>query len=426
MIDILRPSFSQKHPVIIFGCGEWGKSLFLYLYNLKYEISAFCDNNPSLWTEKLYGTPIYAPEVCAKQYRSHMFVVACKNNADEISDQLKQLQIPDSHIRILDGNQNNVKYIMRESVFLTNINENYQVDMALRVEQGYIALVKISDPYNRHYRILLDQKTCERLVLKPGKDSFDYLSEFEKYYSSYRSVKEIKIHKGKRNSVQLLMACCHKDQHVLERAEDNFTNAIQCGRALTAVQICELSDDSGDNISVKNGDYSECTAIYWAWKNGWAENADYIGLRHYRRRLTITEEQLQNLDANGIDMILMEPTYVENLSAHFCDGAGGKKDWDMLRQAIKEVKPEYYEDFLEYEKQHMICQCNMFVMRRKLFDEYSEYLFSVLDWIDNFYSEMAERDDRYLGYLAESLTSLFALHNKERLQVAYADMEIIL
>lgn len=424
MIDILKPNISLDYPVIIFGCGEWGKSLFLYLYSLKYEISAFCDNNPNLWTEKLYGAPIYAPEVCAKQFRNHMFVVACKNNADEICNQLKQLQIADSHIRIFDGNQNNVKY-MRESVFLTSLNENYQVDMTLKVEQGYIALVKSFDPYNRHYRILLDQNLYEKLALKPGKDSFEYLSEFEKYYGSYRSVNKIKIYKGETNSVHLLMACCHKDKHVFERAEDSFTSAIQCGRALTDVQVCELSDDSGDNISAKNGNYCECTALYWAWKNGWAENADYIGLRHYRRRLLITEEQLQNLNANGIDMVLMEPTYVENLSAHFNKGVGGKKDWDMLRQAIKEVRPEYYEDYIKFEEQHMICQCNMFVMRRKLFDEYSEYLFSVLGWIDNCYSEVVERDDRYLGYLAESLTSLFALHNKKRLQVIYADMEII-
>ena len=90
----------------------------------------------------------------------------------------------------------------------------------------------------------------------------------------------------------------------------------------------------------------------------------------------------------------------------------------MFRRAIKEIKLEYYEDFLQFEKQHMICQCNMFVMRRKLFDEYSEYLFSVLGWIDHCYSEVVERDDRYLGYLAESLTSLYALQNKKRLQVA--------
>lgn len=424
MIDAFRLNISQDYPIIIFGCGEWGKSLFLYLYNLKYEVSAFCDNNPDLWAEKLYETPIYAPEVCTKQYRSHMFVITCKKSANEICDQLKKLQIADSHIRKFNGDQNNMNY-MKESIFLTNLNENYQVDLALKVEQGYTALAKLSDPYNRHYRILLDTKLYERWALKAGKNSFDYLSEFEKYYGSYRSVKEIEDYKEKRNTVHLLMACCHKDRHVSDRMEDSITSAIQCGRALTDVQICELSDDSGDNISAKNGNYCECTALYWAWKNGWAADTDYIGLRHYRRRLAITDEQLQSLDANGIDMVLMEPTYVEDFSFHFHLGAGGKQDWDVLGQAVKEVRPEYYESFIHFENQHMVCQCNLFVMRRQLFDEYAEYLFSILGWIDNYYSSLAERNDRYLGYLAESLTSLFAMHNRDRLKLAFADMEIL-
>ena len=56
---------------------------------------------------------------------------------------------------------------------------------------------------------------------------------------------------------------------------------IQVGRAISSVDLGIQGDDTGDNISWKNRNYCELTALYWAWKN--LKEVDIIGLCHYRR-----------------------------------------------------------------------------------------------------------------------------------------------
>ena len=417
-------NISRKDAIVIFGCGNWGKLLFQCLSFLKFHVEAFCDNNEKLWNEKVCNITIYSPEYCVKNFGKHIFIVASKNDANIIVEQLINLNVPIKQIRIFYNNPQISEYI--NNILLSfKLNKEYFVDSALRVEPRYRAVAMKKDLTSRHYRILFDDYLVKKWSMMCGRDIFNYKAEFEKYYGPYISVDEISSDGRFTNSVKLLVACCHKDKKVLKSKESSLLFPIQCGKALTDVQMCELTDDIGANISTKNGNYCECTALYWAWKNGWAMDSDYIGLRHYRRKLRITDEQLQLLGENGIDMVLMEPTYIENLPGHFFKGACGKRDWDMLRQAIQVTMPEYYESFINFENQHMVCQCNLFVMRRKLFDEYAEYLFSILEWIDNYYSSLVERNDRYLGYLAECLTSLFAMHNRDRLKLVFADMEIL-
>lgn len=61
--------------------------------------------------------------------------------------------------------------------------------------------------------------------------------------------------------------------------DDSVYLPIQVGAALHSA-LGYVPDNTGYNISDKNPNYCELTALYWAWKN---LECEYIGLCHYRR-----------------------------------------------------------------------------------------------------------------------------------------------
>ena len=101
----------------------------------------------------------------------------------------------------------------------------------------------------------------------------------------------------KEPKIKILVAC-HKADSAIR--QDDIYMPIQVGKALhPELDLGFQGDDTGDNISEKNGSYCELTAIYWAWKN--LKDVDYIGLAHYRRYFDIRSKCIRNIyPANGI------------------------------------------------------------------------------------------------------------------------------
>lgn len=232
-----------------------------------------------------------------------------------------------------------------------------------------------------------------------------------------------------------ILVCCHK-QDVMASQEPYMP--IHVGKALhPELDLGIQGDNTGDNISEKNGSYCELTGMYWAWKN--LKDVDVIGLCHYRRYFDFHHESLcwqsvKHIDKDHFSMI--DLSIPQEIISRVVNGEiviSGRQylpntigidycfkhisdDLRTLYSVIKERTDIVYQDaFFEVIcKSNIISPCNMFVMRKDYFDNYCSWLFPILEEIekriniDNY--NIIQK--RIFGYMAERLFMVYLYANK--------------
>lgn len=171
-------------------------------------------------------------------------------------------------------------------------------------------------------------------------------------------------------------------------------------------------DDSGDNISAKNPNFNELTAIYWAWKN---TNTSVVGLVHYRRYLgtkrshdvkdRLTKSQIKYL-LRDHDVILPKARnyFIENQRNHYLH-AHANEPYFAMESVIRDDFSDFYPAFQKMESSTKAHLFNMFIMKREAFDDYASFLFGVLDKVEEKVdlSTLSGQDLRVYGFLSERL-----------------------
>lgn len=179
-------------------------------------------------------------------------------------------------------------------------------------------------------------------------------------------------------------------------------------------------DDDGTNIAERNRSFCELTALYWIWKN---RNDSYKGLCHYRRffSTTLFSKRLEScLDEADIVSRLSQYDCIVPLKAYtnmpvdfrYCIGHSSE-DWDALRESIKLVSPDYFDDFTRITKDEFFYPGNMIIANTSVFDDYCEWLFAILFSVESMIS-LVGRDSyqsRAFGFMSERLLRVWLLHN---------------
>lgn len=195
-----------------------------------------------------------------------------------------------------------------------------------------------------------------------------------------------------------------------------------------------IGDDTGDNISGKNPNYCELTALYWAWKN---LSCEYIGLCHYRRyfshkcrsgslkdkRKSILKKEDYEKLLIKYDIILPKKRnyYIETVRSQY-NHAHYKKDLDIVENIIEDIYPEYINSFYKVMNSKSLYIYNMFVMKKSLFDKYCKWLFDILFVLEQRIdiSGYDKYNMRVFGFLSERLFNVW-LEN-ENLKVEVKDI----
>ncbi len=194
---------------------------------------------------------------------------------------------------------------------------------------------------------------------------------------------------------------------------------IQVG---TKESFTEIRDNTKENIASKNPNFCELTAAYWIWKND--QTSEIVGLTHYRRyffknaftnkiKNVLDQEKIEKeLETN--DIIVPKKTRCLKYTVKQAYATTHHiKDFEECRKIIEEKYPSYLEAF-DYVANHKnIYLCNIFITKKKQFDEYYKWLFDILFTLEERtdISNYSDYDKRIYGFLSERLFNVWLKKN---------------
>lgn len=263
--------------------------------------------------------------------------------------------------------------------------------------------------------------------------------------------------RNKEPKVSIYLAY-HKDSVIFK---SGLYRPIHVGAAASSLHLEIERDDVGNNISLKNPQYGELTALYWAWKNDF--DSEYIGLGHYRRIPMISKRPLRLSLAISYLKYFLKRYFVlrlprgeyflsQTLRMQFSEFKAHLNEQEFYFQnmisknavlvprrtyfatnsvksffnrvvpdsALKDIEMSISNQLIKDDFRRMLGGnsmyiANIFVMRRDIYDSYCEFLFNTLgEFVERSEQKGLRYSSRFLGYVGELLTSCYIIHLQEK------------
>ncbi len=218
-----------------------------------------------------------------------------------------------------------------------------------------------------------------------------------------------------------------------------------------------IGDNTGDNISEKRMTFCELTTQYWAWKN---VEADYYGFCHYRRyfsfskniyehdnwetvidnyidektqkKYSICNESIREA-VEGYDVILPNPIKLENVGlkdviAQYESGVFlDKKHMELALDVVKELYPDTYKYVYKFFHSSNLYLCNMAIMKKEIFHEYSKWLFDIAFELEKRIdmTDFSEERKRTVGHITERLMGAYCYYLEQTRKIKIKHLQMV-
>ena len=201
---------------------------------------------------------------------------------------------------------------------------------------------------------------------------------------------------------------------------------VQAGTAIAGKRLTDalFFDDQDDNISDRNQQFCELTALYWIWKHS---DKNIIGLEHWRRRFLLPENWVSRMDEEQIDVILPVPLCVMPSLEENYRSRHEERIWNRMLEILREIHPEDADGAREYfKKNNLFSPCNMIIARRNVLEEYCKWLFPVLLRLADEIGTLEDSyQNRYPGFISERLLNYFFAQKRDKWRIIYADKSFL-
>jgi hypothetical protein len=340
----------------------------------------------------IYGAQVVAYGACVAlkslyNVMPECFVVSRKDDNPTEIDGVPVKTITDCHF-------------LTDTLFIIAVTEVLQAEICSAIsERGYKNIFVLG--YDEEYSLMSAY--------------FDSVGSFRKLESTSKSINICDLGIYEVNHI--------KDKQLKQKALLSAWEAsIQVGAALTDKRIAEICDNTGDNISAKNPQYAEMTAVYWLWKN---TSHDYKGIAHYRRHLTLSDGQINALSKGKVDAVLPLPYLCcPNAISHYGRFVS-KEVADVLLDALRVMYPGQLNDYLAILYGRYFYTCNLVIAKKTVYDDYCQWCFSMLSHMETQKEKAPDIETtRALAYSAEILTSLYFLYNAKKLEIRHTGRRI--
>lgn len=200
--------------------------------------------------------------------------------------------------------------------------------------------------------------------------------------------------------------CYSFETEIIDEFKKDIYIPIGCGGYNSSKML--FTDDIGnDNISKYNQYLNEMTMIYWLSKKyKLIGNPDFIGLAQYRRYL---EFNLDDINENTILCSFIKIPY--SIYKMYCI-YHVKNDFDIFLKNFLELFKDYKQFLSFYLNQNIYIKCNMFILSKKLFFKYCDFINKCIDIALKILQKLNldSRDTyqkRALGFILERMTGFW-------------------